>query len=101
MGRLEKAVAQQQVHIIWQKRQLDQVNTLERVIPQLVHGTKPLWGPGAASLFSEPSSALKSQKLGISHRLQGVQKILDQIMAKDGDAELGTHLGIDGPAYKE
>lgn len=99
LQRLERAVAQQQVHIMWQKKQLDQVATLENVMPALVHGTRPLWGPGSEEAAAESASGssdggLDDEKHNISHRLLKVEKVLNSIMAKNGEAEVGNHLGI-------
>merc|ERR1712216_868298 len=98
LQRLERAVAQQQVHIMWQKKQLDQVNTLESVMPALVHGTRPLWGPGSEEAEESGSSSatagLGNEKHKISQRLLKVEKVLNSIMAKNGEAEVGNHLGI-------
>jgi hypothetical protein len=96
---LERAVAQQQVHIMWQKKQLDQINTLESVIPQLVHGTKPLWGPGseisAASMAADGGAVegLTDRKISIDHRLSKVEKVLNAIMAKNGHVGMVNHAG--------
>jgi hypothetical protein len=88
---LERAVAEQQVHILWQKKQLDQVHTLESVIPQLVNRDKPLWGPGhevESSSSSMSDAGISEKKVAINTRLSKVEKMLNTIMAKNGDVDM-------------